>query len=52
MEINKQFFFQSVSEETVKDIAKNLPSNKVTAGEISLDILKVAEFCFSKNISI
>ena len=36
------------SEDTVKNVVKNLPSNKETAGEIPVDILKNLEFCFSE----
>ena len=40
--------FQSLSEDTVKNVAKNLPSDKATAGEIPVDILRNSEFCFIK----
>ena len=48
MKINRKFSFQSVSEDTVKNVVKNLPSDKATAGEIPVDILKNSEFCFSE----
>ena len=47
LKINRKFSFQSVSEDTVKNVVKNLPSDKATAGEIPVDILKNSEFCFS-----
>ena len=48
VKINRKFSFQSVSEDTVKNVVKNLPSDKATAGEIPVDILKNSEFCFSE----
>ena len=48
VKINSKFSFQSVSEDTVKNVVKNLPSVKATAGEIPVDILKNSEFCFSE----
>ena len=48
VKINNKFSFQFVSEDTVKNVMKNLPSDKATAGEIPVDILKNAEFCFSE----
>ena len=48
VKINKKLFFQSVSEDTVKNVVKNIPSDKATAGEIPVDILKISEFCFDK----
>ena len=44
VKINRKFSFQSVSENTVKNIVKNLPSDKA----IPVDILKNSEFCFSE----
>ena len=38
VKINRNFSFQSVSEDTVKNIVKNLSSDKATAGEIPVDI--------------
>ena len=48
VKINSKFSFRSVSEDTVKNVVKNLPSDKATAGEIPVDILKNSEFCFSE----
>ena len=33
VKINRKFSFQPVSEDTVKNVLKNLPSDKATAGE-------------------
>ena len=49
VKINKKFSFQSVSEDTVKNIVKSLPSDKASAREIPVDILKNSDFCFSEN---
>ena len=46
VKINRKFSFQSVSEDTVKNAVKNLPSDKATAGEIPVAIFKISEFCF------
>ena len=46
VKINKKFSFQSVSEDAVKNVAKNLPSDKALAGENPVDILKNSEFGF------
>ena len=48
VKINRKFSFQSVSEDTVKNVVKNFPSDKATAGEIPVDILKNSEFCFNE----
>ena len=48
VKINKKFSFQSVSEDTAKNFVENIPSNKATACEIPIDILKNSEFCFSE----
>ena len=48
VKINRKLSFQFVSEDTVKNVVKNLPSDKATAGEIPVDILKNSEFCFSE----
>ena len=48
VKINRKFSFQSVSEDTVKNVVKSLPSDKASAGEIPVDILKNSEFCFSE----
>ena len=47
---NKQkiLSFQSVSEDTVKNVVKNFLSDKATASEIPVAILKNSEFCFSE----
>ena len=52
VKINSKFSFQSVSEDTVKNVVKNLPSDKATAGEIPVDILKNSEFCFKISFQI
>ena len=44
--LNKIFSFQHVSEATVRKVVQNLPSNKVSAGEIPSKILKESTFCF------
>ena len=44
--LTKDFFFQHVSETTVRTVVKNLPSDKVSAGEIIIKILKENKFCF------
>ena len=38
VKINRKFYFQSVSEDTVKNAVKSLPSDKATAGEIPVYI--------------
>ena len=45
-QLNKRFSFQHVSETTVRKVVKNLPSDKVSAGEIPIKILKESTFCF------
>ena len=45
-QLNKRFSFQHVSEATVRKVAKILPSNKASAGEIPIKILKESTFCF------
>ena len=47
-QLNKRFSFQHVSEATVRKVVKNLPSDKVSAGEIPIKILKKSIFCFPK----
>ena len=46
--VNNQakFSFQLVSVHTVKEVIEGLPSNKATAGEISMKILKESGFTF------
>ena len=48
VKINRKLFFQSVSEDTVKNVVKNIPSDKATTREIPVDILKISEFWFNK----
>ena len=45
-QLNKRFSFRHVSEATVRKVVKNLPSDKVSAGEIPIKILKESTFCF------
>ena len=45
-QLNKIFSFQHISEATVRKVVKNLPSDKVSAGEIPIKILKESTFCF------
>ena len=45
---NSKLSFQSVSEDTVKNFVKNLPSNKAAAGEIPSEILENSDFCSSE----
>ena len=40
-----------MSEDTVKKVVKNLPSDKASAGEIPTRILKESEFCFPELTS-
>ena len=40
VQLNKRFSFQHVFEATVRKVVKNLPSDKVSAGEIPVKILK------------
>ena len=47
-QLNKRFSFQHVSEATVRKVVKYLPSDKVSAGEIPIKILKKSIFCFPK----
>ena len=44
--LNKKFSFQCVSEATVRKVVKSLPSDKATAREIPVNILKNSENCF------
>ena len=44
--LSKRFSFQHVSEATVRKVVKNVPSNKIPAGEICIKILKESKFCF------
>ena len=45
-QLNKRFSYQHVSEATVRKVVKNFPSDKVSAGEIPIKILKESTFCF------
>lgn len=40
--------FKCVSEVIVRKVVKNLLSNKATAGEVSIKVLKISDHCFSK----
>ena len=44
--LNKNFSFQCVSEAIVRKVVKSLPSDKATAGEISVNALKKNKICF------
>ena len=44
--LNKKFPFQCVSEATVRKVVKSSPSDKATAGEIPVNVLKNSEICF------
>ena len=44
--LNEKFSFQCVSEATARKVVKNLPSDKVTAGELSVHVLRNSETCF------
>ena len=44
--LNKKFSFQCVSAATVRKVVKSLPSDKATAGEIAVNVLKNSENCF------
>ena len=46
--INRKFSFQFVSEDTARNLVKNLPSDKATAQEIPAGILENSEFSFSE----
>ena len=48
VKINKKFSFQSVSEYTVKNVVKNLPSGIASARETPVEMLKNSEFYFSE----
>ena len=48
VKINRKSSFQSVSEDTLNNVIKSLASDKVTAREIPVDILKNSEFFFSE----
>ena len=48
LQLYKRFSFQHVSEATVRNVVKNLPSDKVSAGEIPIKILKQSTLCFPK----
>ena len=44
VQLNKRFSFQHVSGATVSKVVKNLPSDKASAGEIPIKILKERKF--------
>ena len=44
--LNKKFSFQCISEATVRKVVKSLPSDKATAREIPINVLKSCENCF------
>ena len=44
--LNKKLSFQCVSVATVRKVVKSLPSDKATAGEIPVNVLKSSENCF------
>ena len=44
--LNKKLSFQCLSEATVRKVVKNLPSDKATAGEILVNVLKNSENWF------
>ena len=48
-QVNKRFSFQHVSEATERKVVKNLPSDKVSAGGIPIEILKESKFCCPKS---
>ena len=48
VKINRKLSFQPVSEDTAKYVVKSFPSDKATAREIPVHILKTSEFCFSE----
>ena len=48
VKINIKFSFQTVSEDITKNVVKNVPSDKATAEETPVDILKKSQFSFSK----
>ena len=45
-QLNKKFSFHCVSKATVRKVVKSLPSDKATAGEIPVNVLKNCENCF------
>ena len=44
--VNKKFSFHCVSETIIRKVVKSLSSDKATAGEISVNVLKNSENCF------
>ena len=44
--LNKKFSFQCVSEATLRKVVKSLATDKATAGEIPVNVLKNCEICF------
>ena len=48
--LNNKLSFQSVSEASVREVVKNLPSDKTIAGEIPVNVLKINVICFFELI--
>ena len=46
VQLNKRFSFQHVSEATLGKVVKNVPSDKMSAGEVPFKILRENAFCF------
>ena len=46
--LNKRYSFQHVSEVTARKTGKNVPSDRTSAGEIPIKILRESKFCFPK----
>ena len=44
--LNKNFSFQCVSETTIRKVVKSLPSDKGTAGEVPINVLKIVKLLF------
>ena len=44
-DLNKNFSFQCVSEATVKNVVKSLPSDQATTGEIPVNVVTNCENC-------
>ena len=49
LNITRKFLFQSVSANAVKQIPKDLNSNKSVGGDIPINILKECDFMFSAS---
>ena len=46
LKLNKKFSFQCISEATVRKVEKSLPSDKATAVEIPVNVLKIVKIAF------